>query len=147
MEALHSLIRKQFNFTQFALERKRSEVMKPPDKFQGLHTQQTMGRMRKQTVKSSSLEAQIVEKMRDPLLYQESKQDLYHIDISTLMYNFLYLKSGGHPLILINLISNLMERNFIWVDEDNDTAFISDQFKAIIEHEEWLRVEVPLSSL
>jgi adenylate cyclase 10 len=105
-------------------------------------------RIRNQTVKTQSLEhLTIIEKMRDPLLYQESKQELFHIDLSTLLYNFLYLKSGGHPLILINLVNNLMERNFIYVDEDKGIAFVSEQFKAIIEHEEWLRVDVPLTSL
>ena len=44
--------------------------------------------------------------------------------------------------MIINLMNNLLERNFIRVE--NEVAILSEKFKEIIEHEEWIRVDVPL---
>lgn len=40
----------------------------------------------------------LLNKVRDPLMFYESKPELESMDFNTLCLNYIYIKTKGHPL-------------------------------------------------
>jgi adenylate cyclase 10 len=87
---------------------------------------------------------EILKKIRDPLMFWESKPELEEMDFNSLCINYLYIITSGHPLKLIYLLRTLIENHYIIMDDNRNLGMATKKFKSIIKHEEWLEIEKPL---
>jgi len=56
---------------------------------------------------------ELLNKIRDPLMFWESKPELETMDFNMLCYNYIYVITSGHPLKIINIINTLINQNYI----------------------------------
>lgn len=59
---------------------------------------------------------ELLNKVRDPLMFWESKPELEQMDFNMLCINYIYVITRGHPLYIINIINNLINADFISVN-------------------------------
>ncbi|CAD8085181.1 unnamed protein product [Paramecium sonneborni] len=90
---------------------------------------------------------ELLKKIRDPLMFWESKPELEEMDFNSLCINYLYVITSGHPLKLIYLMKHLLENHYIILDEQRNLGMASKKFRTLIKHEEWLGIDVPLMAV
>lgn len=74
-------------------------------------------RKRTSSIKDICEMVELLNKVRDPLMFWEAKPELEEMDFNSLCLNYLYVKTNGHPLKLIYLIKFLLENHYIILDE------------------------------
>lgn len=96
---MKELIQSYFDIEQFVQEEEKQQQ------------QNEVVRSRKITTRNVFTQSQLQEyqsQYKDALLFWESKQQLMQLDFNKLVFNYLYLKTSGHPLICLSLIQNLI---------------------------------------
>lgn len=61
---------------------------------------------------------ELLNKIRDPLMFWESKPELETMDFNMLCFNYIYVITNGHPLKIINIINTLINQNYITVSSN-----------------------------
>lgn len=59
---------------------------------------------------------ELLNKVRDPLMFWESKPELETMDFNMLCVNYIYVITRGNPLYIINIINNLIDGDYIMID-------------------------------
>lgn len=78
----------------------------------------------------------IESKLDDHLLFAENKPWLWGKGVSFVFYQYLYLRTSGNPLSVMNLMQNLLRAGFIVVSEKNpQMGIISEAFRLILDNE------------
>ncbi|CAK63665.1 unnamed protein product (macronuclear) [Paramecium tetraurelia] len=111
--------------------------------------EQTMFARRKRTSSIDDIYemVEILKKIRDPLMFWESKPELEEMDFNSLCINYLYVRTCGHPLKMIYLMKHLLDNHYIILDEQRNLGMASKKFRQLIKHEEWLDVDAPLMTV
>ncbi|CAD8189376.1 unnamed protein product [Paramecium octaurelia] len=111
--------------------------------------EQTMFARRKRTSSIDDIYemVELLKKVRDPLMFWESKPELEEMDFNSVCINYLYVITCGHPLKVIYLMKHLLDNHYIILDEQRNLGMASKKFRTLIKHEEWLDIDTPLMAV
>ncbi|CAD8171450.1 unnamed protein product [Paramecium pentaurelia] len=79
--------------------------------------------------------------INNQFLFFENKQTLIKTDVELLFMQWIYMKTGGNPLMVLNFVQNLIDLELIRLSPKNAT--ITNELVNLINYEESIIVDAP----
>ncbi|CAD8172324.1 unnamed protein product [Paramecium pentaurelia] len=122
------MIRYSFNISKFDIENVKA-------------TQEEIRKRDPSIINDVCVQETLNKEMNHQFLFFQNKQQLIEQDIELLLLSYIYLKTSGVPLMVLNFTQNLIDQGYIKIG--NKSATITKELINLINYEESIIIDAP----